>query len=113
MTMRTPKRLRGVKTLAHAYSPKQEKKLAERLAGKRVKGSGSGFAKGDVRVNNIALIEAKATEKKSFSVTRDMVDKLQNAACGQGELPVLVVEFIGHGKLCIVPEWVLDSLRGK
>lgn len=111
MTLRTPKRLRGVKTASHARSPKQEKELAERLGGKRVKGSGSGFDKGDVRVKAVALVEAKVTKNNSFSVTREMMNKLQDAACSQGELPILVVEFLGHGKLCVMPDWVLDTLR--
>lgn len=111
MSLRQPKRLRGVKTASHTRAPKQEKELADRLGGKRVKGSGSGFDKGDVRIKGVALIEAKCTKNKSFSVTREMVDKLENAACAQGELPILVVEFIGYGKLCVCPEWALDTLR--
>lgn len=111
--MRIPKRLQGVKKAAHARSPKQENELAERLSGKRVKGSGSGFEKGDVRVKNKILIEAKCTEKKSFSVTREMLTKIEDAACGQGELPVMVIEFLPDGKkVCVVPDWVLESLVG-
>ncbi len=110
-----PKRMRGVKKAAHARSPKQEKELAERLGGKRVKGSGSGFDKGDVRIKGVALIEAKCTSKNSFSVTQDMLDKLENAALAQGELPVLQIEFLNNKRrVCVVPEWVLDMLpRGK
>lgn len=117
--LKIPKRLQGVKKAAHARSPKQENEIAKHLGGKRVKGSGSGFDKGDVRVKGIALIEAKCTEKNSFSVTRDMVEKLENAAASQGELPVLTVEFLGDDRgrgrkeLVVMPKWALEMLRGK
>lgn len=113
--MKVPKRLQGVKKKAHARSPKQETELAKRTGGNKVKGSGCGFAKGDVRLKNKVLIEAKCTEKKSFSVTREMVDKIEDAACGQGELPVIEIEFLGDRpkKLCVVPSWVLDDLVRK
>lgn len=113
--MKVPKRLQGVKKKAHARSPKQEKESAERLGGKTVKGSGCGFAKGDVRIKGKVLLECKCTEKKSFSVTREMVEKIEDAACGQGELPVIEIEFLGDRpqKLCVVPAWVLDELVGR
>lgn len=107
-----PKRLQGVKKKAHSRSPKQEKEIAKNLGGKRVKGSGCGFEKGDVRIKNKVLVEAKCTEKKSFSVTREMVEKIEDAALGQGELPVIAIEFLGDipKKVCVVPEWVLNEL---
>ncbi len=113
--LKVPKNRQGVKAAAHRRSPTQEKEIAETFGGKLVKGSGSGFDKGDVRIKNKVLIEAKTTERKSFSVTREIVDKLENAACSQGEIPVLVVEFIGKRKqtLCVIPEWALNSLMGK
>lgn len=116
--MKVPKRLQGVKKKAHARSPKQEKNLAEKLGGRTVKGSGSGFAKGDVRLKGTVLIEAKCTEKKSFSVTRQMLDKLEDAATGAGEAPVMVIEFLEPGnmpprELVLMPRYALDLLLGK
>lgn len=114
--MKTPKRLQGVKKKAHGHSPKQEKLLAKELGGKTVKGSGCGFAKGDVRIKGRVLIEAKSTEKKSFSVTLAMLDKIEDAATSQGEMPVIEIEFIGGKtprKVCVVPEYVLNELVGK
>lgn len=118
--MRTPKRLLGVKKAAHGRSPKQEKELAGRLGGKIVKGSGCGFDKGDVRVKNKILLEAKCTEKNSFSVTREMVRKIEDAACGcsGGEVPVMEIEFMaipgqGKQKVVLMPEWALDMLIGE
>lgn len=113
--MRIPKRMQGVKKAAHARSPKQEKELALRHGGKVVKGSGCGFEKGDVRFKNKVLLEAKCTEKKSFSITRKMVQKIQDAACGNGEVPVIQIEFIDDKgvqleKICVCPSWVLDEL---
>lgn len=119
MTMlREPKRLRGVKKVAHNRAPKQEKSLAGRLGGNAVKGSGSGFEKGDVRVHKLSRIEAKCTEKKSFSVTREMVRKIEDAALGSGEVPGIVIEFLDpKGKpeheVAVVPTWVLEMFLGK
>ncbi len=113
--LKVPKNRQGVKKAAHRRSPVQEGELAARFGGKLVKGSGCGFDKGDVRVRGKVLIEAKTTERKSFSVTREIIDKLESAACSNGEIPVLVVEFIGERKqtLCVIPEWALNSLMGK
>lgn len=114
----TPKRLAGVKKAAHGRSAKQEAELAGRLGGKRVKGSGCGFDKGDVRVKGVALIEAKTTEKKSYALSREVVRKIEDAATSSGEIPALVIEFIdSKGKpehrLAIMPMWALEMLVGK
>ena len=114
--MKTPKRTR--KYVAQERSPKQEKELAKKLGGRVPRGSGSGNEKGDVRVKGIARIEAKTTEKKSFSVTQKMLDKIEDAALPNGEVPAFVVEFIdskGNPKrsVAVVPMWVLESLTSK
>lgn len=116
--LRTPKRSKGVKTPSHNRAPKQEKSLAGRLGGNTVKGSGCGFEKGDVRIKGVARIEAKCTKNKSFSVTREMVEKIENAALNSGELPAMVIEFLDeHGnpthELAVVPTYVLDILADK
>ena len=69
--------------------------------------------KGDVRVRGIARIECKTTSRKSFSVTREMIDKIENAAVAAGELPVLVIEFLDRagkpsGSVLVMPEWAVD-----
>lgn len=79
------------------------------------KGSGNGNEKGDVRVKGLARIEAKTTKNKSFSVTRDMLSKIEEAAVTSGELPAFVVEFVDErgrpqGEVAVVPTWVLDIL---
>lgn len=111
--LKTPKRLQGVKKKAHNRSPKQEKEIASRLGGKTVKGSGCGFDKGDVRVKNVVRIEAKCTQKKSFSITQEMINKIEDAACAAGELPFMEVEFLDQNgktlnKVAVCPTWVID-----
>lgn len=102
------------KSVAHERSLKQEIELAKRGGGSRVPGSGSAYQKGDVKgYNGIFRIEAKTTTKKSFSVTREMIRKIQDAALPNGELPAIVIEFIDEqGKpemeVAVVPTWLLD-----
>lgn len=110
-----PKRLRGTgEAGSHARAPKQEAELARRIGGRTTRGSGSGNEKGDVRLNRVCRIEAKTTKNKSFSVTREMVEKIETAAVCHGELPALVVEFNDGGRktmeVAVVPTWVLDVL---
>lgn len=92
--LRKPRKDRDKVSKSHARAPKQEKELARRFGGQAVPGSGAGMMKGDVCVKGVARIEAKTTLKKSFSVTRAMLDKLDDAAFGAGEIPILVVEFL-------------------
>lgn len=105
-------------TPSHRRAPKMEKQLARRTGGKLVPGSGSGYQKGDVRVKGVARIEAKTTKNKSFSVTRKMIGKIEEAALPNGELPVMVVEFIdevGNPEMEVVvtPSYVIDELIGR
>jgi hypothetical protein len=91
-----------------------EKELAKRIGGRVTVGSGNKMEKGDVRLRGMVRIEAKTTKNKSFSVTLEMVEKIENAALSSGELPIIVVEFNKDGKkvkeLAVVPTYVLDSL---
>lgn len=100
---------------AYRHSKKQETSLASRVKGSKVPGSGSGMQKGDVRVSGVLRIEAKATAAKSFSVTMDMINKIENAAASSSELPVIAIDFISaEGKVlkqvCVCPLYVLDRL---
>src|SRR5262245_59177471 len=65
---------------SHLRSRRQEKELAKRVSGHRISGSGSGHTKGDVRRKRVVRIEAKTTKYRSFGVTLDMVEKIENAA---------------------------------
>lgn len=110
MSLAIPKRAR--KSPAHARSPHQEKRIAKTLGGKVTKASGAGaFEKGDVRVKGVARIEAKTTDAKSFRVTEEMIDKIEDAAVQAGEVPVMVIDICGGNRsLCVMPTWALEDL---
>lgn len=101
---------------AYRRSKKQEKELAKRGGGRLVSRSGAGPEKGDIKkYNKIFRVEAKTTAKKSFSVTRDMLRKLEDAALPHNELPAIFVEFIDEQgnvelELAVVPTYVLDEV---
>jgi hypothetical protein len=102
-------------TPSHRRSVRQEHELAARFNGRVTPGSGSKDTKGDVRVRGVCRIEAKTTKHKSFSVTLEMSDKIEQAALMNSEIPILVVEFItqdGHPikELAVTPVWVLEQL---
>lgn len=91
-----PKALKGRKHKAQQRSAKQESEIAEAISGSMVPGSGTGNQKGDVRVRDLVLIEAKCTEKDSFRVTRKLIEKIQaEAARNSDELPAMVIELMG------------------
>lgn len=96
--MRRLRRETEVQSPAYHRAPKQERKTAQRLGGYRTLASGSGFVKGDVRVPGVARIECKATQKKSFSITQDMLDKIEYAAMACDEVPAIIVEFMGDAE---------------
>lgn len=103
--------------VAQRRSEKQEMECADRLGGTLVSGSGSGQVRGDVRVTGILRLENKCTAKKSFSITREMVEKIENAALMSGEVPAIQVEFLDEAgrvlhRLCVVPDYVLDTIVG-
>ena len=101
-------------SVAYRRSKKQEKSLAERGKGRLVPRSGAGPEKGDIKkYRGIVRIEAKTTSRKSFSVTREMIAKLEDAALPHGEIPALVIEFINEqgvpeAEVAIVPTYILD-----
>lgn len=100
--------------MAHKRSVSQEKEVAERTKSRLVRGSGNQHVKGDCRRKGVVRIECKTTAAKSFTVTLDMLDKLEAAASISSERPVLVVEFLKNGKpwrsVCIVDDSLLDEL---
>ena len=103
-------------TTSHKRAKKQEKALALRVGGRLTPASGAKSEKGDVRVRKVMRIEAKTTKNKSFSVTLDMIRKIEEAALSADEMPVLVIEFINEqgqpiSEVAVVPSYVLDSIR--
>ena len=112
--LRRLEKRRGL-TGSHRRAPKQEQSLAKRLQGSRTPASGAGDVKGDVRVKRVLRVEAKTTKNASFSVTRDMVRKIEEAAASGAELPAIVVEFTDgfgrkQGEVAVVPLYVLDEI---
>ena len=102
-------------TKSHRHAPKMEKAIAKRLGGKVVKGSGCGTEKGDVRIRTIMRVEAKCTAKKSFTVTREMVEKIESHALASGELPAIEIEFLDPNgqpshRLAVMPTYVLEMI---
>lgn len=105
-------------TASHRRSRKQEKELAGRLGGSTTVASGSKMEKGDVRIKGVMRIEAKTTKNNSFSVTREMIAKIEDAALASGEVPAIAIEFTdGRGnkvmEVAVVPMYVLDELGKK
>ena len=69
------------------YSSKQEKQVAKAIGGRTVANSGAtAFNKGDVTTDNI-LIECKTcvTEKKSFSIKKEWLEKNKEEAFEMGK----------------------------
>lgn len=94
---------------------KQEREVAKRLQGRLTPASGAKEEKGDVRVRGVARIECKTTKHKSFSVTLEMAQKIEEAAISTGEMPILLIEFIDDtgkplGELAVVPSYLLEEL---
>lgn len=94
---------------------KQERETAARLRGRLTPASGAKDEKGDVRVRGIVRVECKTTKHKSFSVTLDMAQKIEEAALSGAEIPVLLIEFNDNagkslGELAVIPSYLLEEL---
>lgn len=105
----------GTQGVSHAHAPMQEKRIANKLGGRTTLASGALAEKGDVRVHGVARIEAKSTVKRSFSITEDMLHKIETAAMASGEVPAIYVDFLTNdGQLrhtvAVLPSHALDSL---
>jgi len=98
---------------AHQRSLKQEKELAIRGGGRQTVGSGNKREKGDIKkYHGVFRVEAKTTTKKSFSVKREMMEKLEDASVPHGEFPAMIIEFIDDNQnvlseVAIVPTYML------
>ena len=101
--------------LAQERAPKHEADTAKRLGGSVVKGSGSGFQKGDVRIPGVMRLECKTTLKDSFRLTREIVRKIEDAPAGTNEIPCIEVEFLNtkgerECAVSIMPTWALETI---
>lgn len=102
---------------SHHRSKQQEAETAKRLGGTQVPGSGCGNVKGDVRVTGVARIECKTTKHRSFSVTMEMIEKLEHHVLTDcGEVPVIEVEMgvsLARRRVYVVPTWAMEFLIEK
>lgn len=95
----------------------QEERVARRLGGKRVSGSGASmYSKGDVRGVELAgvefLIEAKKTEKASISVKWAWLKKITHEALAVGKEPALTIEIQGgEDDPNVDRDWILIPVR--
>ena len=116
MPLAKPKRLKqDGSSPAHHRSRRQEGEVAKRIGGRKTPASGALSEKGDVRLKGVVRIECKTTSHKSFSVTQEMLEKIEYAALSAGELPALVIEFLNAkgnptSAVAVVPLWVLDTI---
>lgn len=84
------------KTPGQKASQFHEKRLAHVLDGTRPAASGAFWTrKGDVRSDKY-LVEHKYTEKKSFSLTRTVLDKIRTEAIMDGRIPVVALHIGGR-----------------
>jgi len=71
-----------------------------------VPGSGSGpIRKGDIKSGDL-LLEQKSTNKKSFSVSIDMLKKIEQQAHYQGRNGILRVTFVNEESFYVIPSWL-------
>lgn len=73
-------------------SRRQERRLAKTLDGKPTAASGAFWShKGDVRSEDF-LVEAKTTEKASYSLKKEIWEKIRREALLDGRMPVLAIQ---------------------
>jgi hypothetical protein len=73
---------------------KHEENIAKQLGGNLVKGSGNYWAKpGDILVSDKnLLVEAKFTDKKSYSLTTETLDKIYEEALFSQKIPIMAIK---------------------
>ncbi|WAX08854.1 hypothetical protein BS162P1_00075 [Bacteroides phage BS162P1] len=79
------------KETTRARSKKQESRIARELKGHTSINSGATFGQNDV-ITDFCEVEAKTTEKESFSLTLADWRKLKKK-CKGSKMPILVVDF--------------------
>jgi hypothetical protein len=95
----------------------QEHRVADRLGGKRVCGSGASmYSKGDVRdvpsFVGTFLVECKKTEKASIGVKWSWLKKITNEAFAKECYPALSIEIQGGEDDPVVDrDWIMVPMR--
>jgi hypothetical protein len=91
-------------------SQKQERAFAKKVGGLSVPASGAFWSrKGDVRSDDL-LVEAKTTDKASFSIKKAIWEKIRREALLDGRTPVLAIQ-IQNRNLVVLDEEDFLELR--
>lgn len=93
-------------------SSDQERRAAKRDGARVTAASGAtSHQKGDVVLPGIYRKECKSTIRDSFSIKRDVLDKICSEAKGT-EIPVVEIEFqnkFPKKRFYVIPEWVFEE----
>jgi hypothetical protein len=90
---------------------RQERETAELVGGRVQKASGAVLsAKSDVRLKGVLRGEMKSTEKKSFILKREVLDKIRSECVGM-EKPFLSLRFINPLTMAAEDEWVVIPIE--
>lgn len=74
-------------------SREQEKLVAKDLSGKVTPGSGCGNLKGDIRVEGSYRVECKNTQKNSYLLKREDIEKIEDQGITYSEIGFMVIRF--------------------
>jgi hypothetical protein len=89
-------------------SQRQEKSIAKKIGGRVVPASGAFWSrKGDARSDDL-LVEAKTTDKASYSIKRATWDKIRKEALLDGRIPVLAIQIQGRDLVVLDQEDFLE-----
>lgn len=102
---------KGRQKSAYRRAPKQEKETVRRLGARAIPASGSRYRKADAEIPNVVRIECKATEANSFRVTRDMMQKVEDAGLLEGQVPVIQIEFVDNVSNVLESFYVVPKLH--
>ena len=101
-----------MKSKGQKESQKHEKRLAQKVGGKRNAASGAFWSrKGDVRSDDL-LIEHKWTGKKQATIKSDVLKKITREAILEGRVPVLGIHLDGEDYVILLEDDYLE-LRDK
>lgn len=91
-------------------SKRQEKRIAKAIGGLNVPASGAFWSrKGDVRSDDL-LVEAKTTDHASYSIKKQIWEKIRREALSDGRIPVLAIQ-IQNRNLVVLDEEDFLELR--
>lgn len=101
------------------HGRKSEKRIAKKLGGRRTPASGAmAGAKGDTVLPDF-LLESKATSGVSFSLRKEVLDKITREALEKNKVPAVSISFTPlsgearqNGDWVAIPLWAFKSITG-